>query len=362
MTAYWRRWGTLVRLLEGDTADEVWLLAAAEVRSRHGLQRVDGRGGPVWDLGRAAFIIRDPRRRWVHSRRPAMNPAFALAEVIWILAGREDAAFLNFFNPGLPRYAGRGDTYTGAYGQRLRHEFGLDQLVQACQALSGQPNSRQVALQIWAPQRDLPRQDGAPAHEDVPCNVCALLKLRDGRLEWTQIMRSSDLLLGTPHNFVQFTSMQEVMAGWLGVQLGSFCLVTDCLHVYETRLDEVCSAVPTPQPVGSPGDLCLAETASRIALHGVVELTDRMVIQDIADAELVRVVQDRDLPAAWSDLLCVLAADYARRRGWPALVTEVMTRCRDPWLHCMWQSWERRKAVEGDAASTDDQGRCSSCG
>jgi len=352
-----------VRLFEGDTADEVWLDAAAEVRAGHPLQRLDGRGGPVYDLGRVVFTIKEPRCRWVHSRRPAMNPAFALAEVIWILAGRKDAAFLNYFNPRLPQYAGRGDAYTGAYGHRLRHAFGIDQLEHACQALTGQPNSRQVVLQIWNPQRDLPAESGDPAHDDVPCNLCALLKLRGGRLEWTQVMRSSDLVLGIPHNFVQFTSLQEVMAGWLCVELGSFCLVTDCLHVYEPRLDDVCSAVPTPPPNGEPRDLCLGEAASRAALDRVVELADMMTVSGIPSADLVRAVDACGLPGAWHDVLCVLAADYARRSRWPALVSEVVARCRDPWLRHMWHSWERRRAAEtGLASPSDDQGADSSCG
>ena len=86
--------------------------------------------------------------------------AFALAEVVWIMRGRNDSAFLNYFNRQLPLRAGHGATYNGAYGQRLRAAFGFDQLERAYLALRHNPNSRQVVLQIWNPQRDLPDQTG----------------------------------------------------------------------------------------------------------------------------------------------------------------------------------------------------------
>ena len=46
----------------------------------------------------AAISISDPRQRWMMSRQPALNPAFALADVVWIMNGRRDIGFLEFWN------------------------------------------------------------------------------------------------------------------------------------------------------------------------------------------------------------------------------------------------------------------------
>ena len=56
-----------------------------------------------------------------------MSVPFAIVEVIGIIAGRKDSAYLNFFNPRLPHFAGSGNVYPGAYGYRLRKHFGMDQ-------------------------------------------------------------------------------------------------------------------------------------------------------------------------------------------------------------------------------------------
>ena len=69
-------------------------------------------------------------------------------------------------------------------------------------------------LQIWDPCQDLPDQDGKPVSEDIPCNVMALLKIRNGHLYWTQVMRSNDVMRGLPYNIIQFTMLQELFAAW----------------------------------------------------------------------------------------------------------------------------------------------------
>jgi len=82
-------------------------------------------------------------------------------------------------------YTGPGKRYHGAYGHRLWCWFGFDQLERTYLALKNNPDSRQVVLHIWDPKIDLPDEEGRPAAPDVPCNVLSMLKVRDGKLEWT---------------------------------------------------------------------------------------------------------------------------------------------------------------------------------
>src|SRR2546426_10645582 len=100
---------------EADTADQLWCSVAEQFRSRKGVSLQPGRGGPTLEILNAWLTVRDPRRRWIVSRLPAVNLAFAIVEVIWILRGRNDARFLNHWFRGLPRWAGSGETYYGAY-------------------------------------------------------------------------------------------------------------------------------------------------------------------------------------------------------------------------------------------------------
>src|SRR5262245_10170110 len=97
-------------LFEGKTADELWQAVAGAFRSGNAVCQ-PSRAGPTREILRAAMSLSDPRQRWVLSRQPAINPAFAIAKVIWIVTGRNDAQFLNYFNRALPKFAGNESWY-----------------------------------------------------------------------------------------------------------------------------------------------------------------------------------------------------------------------------------------------------------
>lgn len=328
---------------QGDSADEIWRQAASALIGKCGYPTQDSRCGPMRELLHCTFHLRDPRQRWVLARRPAMNPAFAIAEAIWILQGRNDAAFLNFWNPSLPKYAGSENVYYGAYGHRLRVSLGLDQIERSYQILATNPSSRQVVLQIWDGHYDLPNIDGSPRSEDIPCNIVAMPKVREGRLEWLQVMRSNDLFLGTPHNFIQFTTIQEVLAGWLGLELGSYVQVSDSLHLYEHDLKKLeiasesvqvlnsdCLALPRPEfervlsEIGGAMDRLRAHSLARRDFHSTCEIS---------------------LPEGWQNLLRIAAADAARRRDWTEEMDMAAEACRNDVLLMAWKNWKARQPL-----------------
>jgi len=326
-----------------DTADDVWRAAAEALIKGEVCHRQSSRLGSTRELLHCTFALRQPRQRWVLSRRPALNPAFAIAETVWILLGRDDAEFLNFWNPGLPAFAGHGVRYHGAYGWRLRQNMGFDQLERAYQVLTHNPDSRQVVLQIWDSHLDLPYETGQACDSDIPCNVVAMPKIRDGRLEWLQVMRSNDLFLGAPHNFVQFTVMQEVMAGWLGVELGSYVQVSDSLHFYEHDLERV-SVADNQEGVVNTDVLSLPKDDFDRMLPELGAIMDRLRAKDLTPTEFRGLVRDAGLPGGWRIALTIAAADSARRRNWLEEMEEAADACTNPMLRVAWDAWLERKA------------------
>ena len=331
----------MTRVFEADTADEVWRAARSELGGGGTAKAQAGRGGVTRELLHAVFTIRHPRQRWVVSRHPAINPAFAIAEVVWILNARNDAAFVNHWNPRLPRYAGSVDHYHAAYGFRLRKEFGFDQLERAYSALCNNPETRQVVLQIWNPQIDFPDASGQPVSSDIPCNVCALPKIRENKLEWLQLMRSNDLQRGLPYNFVQFTCLQEIMAGWLGVAVGDYCHVSDSLHVYEKDAVDL-QASTSVEEAPNTDSLALARGESDAVLSEMNRLMSAMMVPDLSRDALSSVMLSGSLPPSYQNLLLVVAADSARRRGWVGVTEELKKGCSNPALIQAWKGWAAR--------------------
>jgi thymidylate synthase len=331
----------MIKVFEGTTADEVWRLAAKEFLHGNSSRHQDGRGGSTQELLHSAFTIRDPRQRWIVERQPALNPAFAIAEVVWILRGRRDSAYLNYWNSQLPKFAGSGEEYHGAYGFRLRQQFGVDQLERAYQALHHNPNGRQVVLQMWDPKADFPDTRGRPVNPDIPCNISSLLKIRDGRLEWMQILRSNDLFRGVPYNFIQFTSIQEVLAGWLGIELGSYNQLSDSLHLYDGDADLLQIGVLSGVERNSDS-LGLPKEESDAVLAKVDHLIETMFAPSLSQEDLRMLLAEREIPRAFQNLLLVVAAEAARRRGWSGLAQDLMSDCSNPALTQVWKNWFTR--------------------
>jgi thymidylate synthase len=331
----------MLRVFEGQTADENWQAAAEVFRTGSGIDTQDSRGGVTVEMLHTSFSIANPSQRWVVNREPPINPAFAIAEVVWILNGLHDSAFLNFWNRQLPKYAGSTAEYHGAYGYRLRRHFGFDQLARAFEVLKQQPNSRQVVLSIWDTTVDLPDSAGQPMAPDIPCNVMSILKVRGGKLEWLQIMRSNDLYKGIPYNFVQFTSLQEIMAGWLGLEMGSYNHISDSLHLYEDGMKSVGIRLYTT-PAHNSDHLALPYEQSA-KVFATLEVDIRaLTLEGLTQEDIMARIGATSVPKPYHNLYLVMAAEAARRAGWSVLSQDIMANCTNAALNQVWARWLTR--------------------
>ena len=187
------------------------------------------RVGPCRDLG-AVTVELDGGERTILLDGRGWNPAFALVEAAWIIAGRKDVKTLAEFIGAFGRYSDDGQTLHGAYGDRLRHFFGRDQIEHAIEELTEHPSSRRVVLSLYAPI------DLGLDSKDIPCNTQVALRRVKERLEMTVFNRSNDLWLGVPYNWFVFRVLQYMIADRLGILCGTQRHVSSCLHLYEVNV------------------------------------------------------------------------------------------------------------------------------
>ncbi len=229
-----------------DSANELYAAACRAV-TRDGAP-VSPRGMATREVLGAHLCLTDPRRRLIDlPPTRVINPAFAVAETLWILSGSDDAWIFRY-NRALTRYADDG-RLQGAYGPRMRRWAGyLDQLDQVRQLMIRDPDSRQGVIQLFDPVRD------TRGPRDVPCTLGYRFFLRSGRLHMYTTMRSQDLWLGFPYDVFAATVLQELMAGWLGAELGEYHHHVDSLHLYAEHLEPAASipATVTPSAALSP--------------------------------------------------------------------------------------------------------------
>lgn len=201
----------------------------------------DGRVKEILDF---KTQLLNPYRRCVGGYKRDINIFFLLAEAMWIAVGRKDVNFLTMFNKKMSDFSDDGKVFHAPYGYRLRHwgirtedsfvddalsaSKGYDQVIDAIRLFSENQNTRQVVMSIWNPNFDLGYKT-----KDIPCNDIIMMKIREGKLITTIANRSNDLHWGLPTNIFQFSFLTELIAGALGIELGTQTHNSQSLHVYE---------------------------------------------------------------------------------------------------------------------------------
>ncbi|MGW3729156.1 thymidylate synthase [Streptomyces sp. NPDC000851] len=276
--------------IEGDSAALLFVEAVRETAD-HG-RPVSPRGMPTRELLGVHLTLTRPHARLLHLP-PAriLNPAFAAAETVWHLIG-SDAPWIFDYNSRLRRYADDG-MLRGAYGPRMRRWGGqVDQLAEAVRTLREDPDSRRAVIQLYDPVRD------ARGHRDVPCTLGFRFQLRQGRLHMSTTMRSQDVWVGFPYDLFFATVLHELMAGWVGVGLGTYHHHVDSLHLYERDM---------PAAVALP----LTETGP------VLEMPELTAPWEGFDELLSKVRRDGKVPAhpGWSHMGAAMHSYRLWKRG-----------------------------------------------
>lgn len=245
-------------------------------------QRSASRAGDVVVLPAPLMVsYHNPKQRVLFDAQRDSNPFFSLFEALWMLAGRNDARWLDrFVHDFSTRFAEEGGVQHGAYGFRWRKHFDIDgggrpglpdQLETVVNLLTKNPNDRRAVLTMWDPAADL----DVPK-KDVPCNTHVYLRVRGERgmvdrgngdvgeyddrvLDITVLCRSNDFIWGmTGANAVHFSILQEYLAGRIGVGIGNYYQFANNAHYYtgvaekllSTGANETVTQYPEQTPMG----------------------------------------------------------------------------------------------------------------
>jgi thymidylate synthase len=194
---------------------------------------VSSRNGSTLEIQPCVLQLTNPRQRVSSMAGRKFNIAFSVYELLWVLSGRGDYEGITWYNKQMGRYFDdqRFPSH-GAYGIRLR-KWGsqrgkkqTDQIYEMYKKLLANKDDRRAVMVLFDPELDNDNK------ADIPCNNWCHGLVRDNRLSWSQVVRSNDLLWGVPYNVFIFTTMQELMASWIGVDVGTYTHFSDSLHLY----------------------------------------------------------------------------------------------------------------------------------
>lgn len=166
--------------------------------------------------------------------RPGINWAFGLQESFAYWAG-QNPGHVERYNTNMKQFMTDGKLEGSAYGRYLR-EIPHDQISRVKQQLRDNESSRQAVINFH--QSGIERYDGP----DVACTIYLQFLIRDGELHCTANMRSQDMLFGYPYDVQAFQWLQEVLAGHLDVELGTYTHIMNSCHYYTEREEQILEA------------------------------------------------------------------------------------------------------------------------
>lgn len=231
-------------------------------------ERSDSRnGGVIVTPYPVCSVYEYPQEKVLFEVGRDANPFFHLMESLWMLAGRDDAAFLDRYVSDFgSRYAEADGHLHGAYGRRWRASYPIydkdntiigymNQLRIIVKMLRENLHDRRAVIQMWDAKEDL----GYNAR-DIPCNTHIYPRVVNGKLDISVECRSNDIVWGAyGANAVHFAFLQEYLAAGIGVGIGKmyqfsnnfhgYLSVVQKLKLHNSSVDPYATGAVSPQPL-----------------------------------------------------------------------------------------------------------------
>ena len=193
---------------------------------------IETRGSRVRELRNRVTVIERPEERCLFAPHRGNDIIATIAETLWVLAGRNDVAWLETYLPRAPQFSDDGETWRAAYGPRLRDWSGVDQISEVLKLIQGEQSTRRAAMSLFDPARDYANS------KDIPCTNWLHWLGRDDRLHLVVGIRSNDVVWGfSGVNSFEWSVLQSYMALWSGLEVGDVTYMAPSFHLYEHHFD-----------------------------------------------------------------------------------------------------------------------------
>lgn len=192
---------------------------------------LDSRNGPVKTLWESRPVDID-RTPLITVRKTAWNKA--LREMEWFLSG-EPCCPDDLRDWWQGQLSPQSHCYFNGYGEQLR-DFGqgYDQVQALIEGLRNHPHSRRLIMTTWHPQEmaDITHTNNNPKTPTTCHGSFIQCFVRDEMLFMTHYQRSADLLLGYPHNLIQYWALLLWLAHHAGLTAGGVRYILGDAHIY----------------------------------------------------------------------------------------------------------------------------------
>jgi len=169
---------------------------------------------------------------------------YAITEMEWFLSGNSKCpekivkwwkGQLNKYGSYLCGYGAQLKAYTSANKERDTNVDYFDQIEHIIESLKNHPNSRRLITTTWHPE-EMSRITEINDNPNTPTTCHGTVTqyfVRKGKLYLNTYQRSADMLLGVPHNWVQYWAYLMWLAHRTGYKVGGITWMFGDAHIYD---------------------------------------------------------------------------------------------------------------------------------
>ncbi|MNC21074.1 Thymidylate synthase [compost metagenome] len=133
--------------------------------------------------------------------------------------------------------------------------------------------------------------------------------------------------------------LQEILAGWLKLDLGTYTHFSDSLHLYENDLSKI-SILQKNSPENQDNLMLDKDTSSKLLNEIYIKM---MMISrgDYQEEALNTMAYLKSGYQSYDNIMLVLAAYAARKLGFEDLKNNLIYNCENELYRQMWIDWEQ---------------------
>lgn len=192
-------------------------------------ETVNSRIGKTRHLTDITLAIEDPYQNVCLSECRNMSLRYMMGEIQWYMSGSNKVEDIAKYAKMWRDLTDDGETVNSAYGYRIFHKFGFDQLQYCIDKLKANPYDRQAVIHI----KDA---SNAPT-KDTPCTCMLQFTCMNGKLNLHTYMRSNDIWLGLPYDMAFFMVLLQIVCEKTGLYAGTYYHTVGDFHLYEKHWD-----------------------------------------------------------------------------------------------------------------------------
>jgi len=178
-------------------------------------------------LFNVGFEIQHPMWNTIYNEERKWNPKYAAREWEWYLSGDPSGVEISKYAPMWKNMMDEDGNVRSNYGWQWKRNNQLSKIVDL---IRDNPNTRKATISIY---------DGKEIDtysNDTPCTYAVQFTILDGKLNMAVLMRSNDLWYGFCNDQYCFSMLQQMIADFLSIEVGTYYHFAHNLHLYNDKL------------------------------------------------------------------------------------------------------------------------------